>query len=447
MKKEIKEIKKKQFQLVKGMKDLLPEEQNYWFYLEDLVNKIANKYSFQKISTPILENAELFKRSVGAITDIVEKEMYNFIDKGGESVSLRPEFTAGIARAYIEHGMLNLPQPVKLYSSGPCFRYDKPQAGRYRQFQQFNFEIIGEADAICDAQVILAAYKIYQTVNLPVVIQINSIGCPQCRPEYENVLRDHFKRHRSKLSEVSQKRLVKNVLRILDSKEKEDQDYLKEVPQQVDYLCDDCRQHFFQVFEYLDELEIPYALNPRIVRGLDYYTRTTFEIVAANDEEKILELGGGGRYDGLIELLGGRATPAVGFAAGVERLINIIKEQKIAIPETAKPDVFLAQLGTDARKRALTLFEELYDVGIKVTEDLAKSGLKAQLEQANKLGVKYSLILGQKELIDGTIMIRDMEGGIQEVVDAKKIISEIQKRLEKAKVDINRIGNNQKVGE
>jgi histidyl-tRNA synthetase len=334
--------------------------------------------------------------------------------------------------------MLNLPQPIKLYSFGPLFRYDKPQAGRFRQFHQFNFEIIGEQDAICDAQIILVAYKILQELNLSAVVQINSIGCSTCRPDYENVLKDYLKRYRSKLSEISQKRLSKNPLRILDSKEKEDQEIIKEAPQQIDNLCETCRDHFIQVLEYLDELEIPYALNYRIVRGLDYYCRTTFEIWPPEEEQSgQTALAGGGRYDGLIELLGGRATPAVGFAGGVERLINLIKEQKVKIPELKKPEIFLAQLGLEARKRALTLFEELYSAGLKVAEGMTKSGLKSQLELANKLGAKYTLIIGQKELIDGTIMIRDMEGGVQEVIDIKKVVPEIHKRLEKLRVNIN----------
>ncbi|MBU1130655.1 histidine--tRNA ligase [Patescibacteria group bacterium] len=450
MKKEIqikKEFKKKQFQLVRGMKDILPEEQKYWLHIEDLVRRLADKYSFQRIGMPIVENTELFKRSVGTATDIVEKEMYSFFDKGNENISLRPEFTAGIARAYIEHGMLNLPQPVKLYALGPCFRYDKPQAGRYRQFNQINFEIIGEADAICDAQVILVAYQLYQQINLQVVIQINSIGCPDCRPEYENVLKDYLKKYRSKLSEVSGKRLSKNPLRILDSKEKDDQEIVKDAPQQVDYLCEGCREHFIQVLEYLDELEIPYALNSKVVRGLDYYTRTTFEIWPVEGEDgRMVELGGGGRYDGLAELIGGRPTPAVGFASGVERLVSLIKERKAPVKEPESLDIFLAQLGIEARKRAITLFEELYEADIKVTEGLARRGLKAQLELANKLGVKYTLILGQKELIDGTIMIRDMEGGIQEVVDAKKVILEVKKRLEKARVNVNELNKVSAIG-
>ena len=435
-----KEIKRRTYQLVKGMKDILPEEQKYWNYLTEKVKELAHLYGYDKIDIPLVEETGLFNRSVGQTTDIIEKEMYSFTDQGGENISLRPEFTAGIARAYIEHGMLNLPQPIKLYTFGPCFRYDRPQAGRYRQFHQFNFEAIGEADPVCDAQIIQLAYKVFSSAGLDITIQINSIGCQSCRPGYEQILKDYFKKHRSKLSEVSQKRLQKNVLRILDSKEKMDLPIIDDAPQQVDHLCEDCKNHFIQVLEYLDELEVPYVLNPTIVRGLDYYTRTTFEIttleLSDSDKEqgRQIALGGGGRYDNLHELLGGRPTPAVGFAGGFERLISKIKEKELAIPEASKPEVFLAQLGPEARRKSLKLFEELSKAGFKVRESFAKTGLKPQLELANRLGAKISLILGQKEIIDKTIMIRDMDGGIQEIVDFNKVISELKKRLQKLEV-------------
>ncbi|MCX6785415.1 MAG: histidine--tRNA ligase [Candidatus Komeilibacteria bacterium] len=449
-KKEVK--KKKAFQLVKGMRDILPEEQRYWDFLRDLINKIAKTYGFSRLDTPLVEAADLFVRGIGQVTDIVEKEMYAFVDQGGDHLALRPEGTAGLARAYVEHGMHNLPQPVKLFYFGPMFRHDKPQTGRYRQHWQFGFEILGEADPIVDAQVILVAYKIYQSLNLPVNIQINSIGCPGCRPDYENELKDYFKKHKNRLSELSQHRLLKNPLRILDSKEKEDLPIIADAPQQIDFLCEDCRNHFMLLFEYLDDLGIPYALNPTIVRGLDYYGRTTFEIWTAEEEEnspreaggeagrltdsagRQSALGGGGRYDGLVELLGGNPTPAVGFAGGVERLIAQMKEKDIKVPEREKPEIFLAQLGSEARKKALVLFEELKEAGLAVSENLSKSGLKVQLENADKQKVKFTLILGQKEIVDGTIMIRDMENGIQEVVDFTKVVAEVKKRLEKSNV-------------
>jgi len=434
-----KEKKIKSFQLVKGMKDILPEDQKYWKHIYNLVEALAEKYGFSRIDIPMVEDTQLFTRSVGQATDIVEKEMYSFIDKGGENISLRPEFTAGTARAYIEHGMLNLPQPVKLYSMGQCFRYDKPQTGRYRQFHQFNFETIGDPDPVTDAQIILIAYKINELLNLPVVIQINSVGCPECRPDYEQVLKDYLKKHRGKLSEISQARLNKNPLRVLDSKEDSDQPIIQDAPQQIDHLCEECKNHFIKVLEYLDELEVPYALNPTIVRGLDYYTRTTFEVTLAEEAEsenknRQTALGGGGRYDKLYETIGGRPTPVVGFASGMERLIFQIKEKDLKVPTVPPVDIFLAQLGQEARRKALVLFEDLHRAGFKVAESFSKSGVKPQLEVADRLGAKICLIIGQKEIIDGTVMIRDMDGGIQEVVDYKKIIPEIKKRLEKMAV-------------
>ena len=426
--------KTKNFQTVKGMKDILPDEQKYWKYIYGLVDNLAREYGFSRIDLPLVEDTSLYSRSVGTSSEIVEKEMYSFTDKGDSNISMRPEFTAGIVRSYIEHGMLDKPQPLKLYTTGPCFRYDRPQSGRYRQFHQINFEIIGEADPITDAQIIQIAFKINQLVGLDVVMQVNSIGCKDCRPDYEKVLKDYLKKHRSKLSEISKKRFIKNPLRVLDSKEKEDQEVIDNAPQQVDHLCDGCKNHFIQVLEYLDEIEVPYALNPRIVRGLDYYSRTTFEITPASDEEQGRQsaLGGGGRYDDLVELIGGRPdTPAVGFASGIERLILQIKSKDLKVPSDPEVDVFLAQLGIEARKKALVLFEELKDAGFNIREGFSKKGLKNQLELADKLNAKLSLILGQKEILDGTIMVRDMEGGIQEVIDYKKIIPELEKRLKK----------------
>lgn len=427
--------KKKEFQLVKGMKDILPEEQRYWDFTKNLVDRLAYQYGFKRMETPILEFSDLFVRAVGQTTDIVEKEMYAFVDQGDDHLALRPEGTAGIARAYLEHGLQSLPQPVKLFYFGPMFRRDNPQAGRFRQHWQFGFEVIGEADATIDAQLVLIAYKFYQAINLPVSIQINSIGCLNCRPTYEAELKDYLKKRKSKLSEISQTRLLKNPLRVLDSKEKEDQLIISEAPQQIDFLCEDCKNHFIQVLEYLDELEVPYALNSSIVRGLDYYTRTTFEIWTQKDEGRQSALGGGGRYDGLISLLGGPETPAVGFAGGVERFINQIKETDFKVPEPERPEIFLAQLGPEAKKKSLLLFEELLRSGIRAVENFSKSGLKPQLEVADKLKVKFTLILGQKEIMDGTIMIRDMENGIQEIVDFSKAIPEIRKRLEKSVVN------------
>ncbi len=426
--------KKRPIQAVKGMRDILPDEQRYWRFVNDNVEKLAIQYGFKRIDTPIVEETDLFVRSIGTTTDIVEKEMYSFKDKSEDNLTLRPEMTAPIIRSYIEHGMVNLPQPVKLYYFGQCFRREKPQAGRYRQFFQYGFEVIGEEDPVVDAQLIHLAYRLFLKLNVKIGVHINCIGCTECRPDYLKAFKEYLRKHRNNLSEISKKRLLKNPLRILDSKESEDQEIIKEAPQQVDYLCDDCKKHFISVLEYLDELEVPYNLNHTIVRGLDYYSRTTFEVFAEGAEDgRQTALCGGGRYDGLVEQMGGLPTPAVGFAGGVERFVNLLKDTDTKVVDYPKPIVFVAQLGVEARKKALKLFEQLYAKGVPVAENMAKSGLKPQLEMANKLGVRYCLIIGQKEMVDGTVMIRDMEGGIQEIVDANKAVDEIVKRLEKLK--------------
>lgn len=414
-------------QLVRGMRDILPTEWPWWNFLQAQVQEYALAYSFEKIETPILEKTNLFTRAIGSTTDIVEKEMYSFVDQSEDHLSLRPEYTASVARAYIEHGMLSLPQPVKLYSFGQLFRHERPQAGRFRQFWQLNFEIFGEAQATADTQLILLAAALFENLKLPVTIQINSVGCQVCRPTYKQALQDYYKTKRSVLCEDCKKRLQRNPLRILDCKQEGCHELAKNAPQMVDFLCETCKTHFTRLLEYLDEVELSYQLNPYLVRGLDYYTRTVFE-VWGQDEGKAA-LAGGGRYDNLISELGGQPTPAVGFSGGVERIINELKTRQIAIPAIPAPDLFLACLGEASRKRAFKLFEDLRRQGVRVAESFTKEGLKSQLEIANRLGVKFALVLGQKELMDGTIIVRDMENGIQEIVDLKKVVEEVKKRL------------------
>ncbi len=423
-------LTKKTPQLLRGFKDILPAEQKYWSFIRDKAEKIAQVYGFEKIDLPILEETALFIRSVGKETDIVEKEIFSFVDRGGENVSLRPEATASISRAYIGHGMLNLPQPVKLFYEGPMFRYDRPQSGRYRQFNQIGFEALGDLNPVLDAQLIIISYNIFKELGLDVNIQINSIGCPTCRKEYKVQLVNYYKSQKNDLCEDCKSRLSKNPLRLLDCKEEKCQAIAEDAPQIVDWLCDECKNHFVKVLEFLDELEINYNLNPHLVRGLDYYTKTVFEIWPESSEKKAQNaLGGGGRYDNLTELLGGRPTPAVGVALGLERTILKIKELGIEVPEQEKPDIFLAQLGEAAKRKALSLYEDLRKEGFNIAESFAKDGLKNQLDIANKLGAKYTLILGQKELSEETILLREMEGGMQETINYNKIIKELKKRL------------------
>jgi len=422
----------KRYSRLRGMKDLLPEEYKYWNLVIRKAIELAKFYSFKQVDTPILEQLSLYERSTGKTSDIVTKEMFSFIDKNGEKIALRPEATPGLVRSYIEHGMFNLPQPVKFFWLGPLFRHEKPQSGRLRQHSQFDLEIIGEDSPVADAQLILIAHNFFRELQIEALIQVNSIGCSECRKEYIAKLLEFYKERgkRAKLCNDCRKRLIKNPLRLLDCKEEKCIELRTEAPQIVDWLCDECREHFIKVLEYLDELDIPYNLNPYLVRGIDYYNRTVFEIWSSSSEQgRQSSLGGGGRYDSLIEKMGGRATPACGFGLGVERTILKIKEKNIPLKQDDKADIFLAQLGEQARRKAMLLFEELRRAGFYIRQAFTKDSLKAQLEVANRIGAKYSLILGQKEIMDGTILIRDMESGIQEVIDYKKLIPEIEKRL------------------
>ncbi|PIV51899.1 histidine--tRNA ligase [Candidatus Falkowbacteria bacterium CG_4_10_14_0_2_um_filter_36_22] len=424
--------KRRGFKRIRGMKDILFDEYRYWDLVVNKAGNLAKTYSFKQISTPLLENLELYKRSSGKSSDIVNKEMYSFIDKNGEKLAIRPEATPGMARAYIEHGMFNLPQPIKMFWLGPLLRHEKPQSGRLRQHTQFDLEIFGEASPVADFMLILIAFNFFRELQINVHIQINSIGCRECRKEYISRLLEFYRERgkRSKLCPDCKKRIIKNPLRLLDCKEEKCIELRAEAPQIVDFLCDECRNHFIKVLEYLDELDIPYNLNSFLVRGLDYYTKTVFEILPAEDDSsRQSSLGGGGRFDELVENLGGRPTPACGFGIGLERVILKIKEKNIPLKRDEENYVFIAQLGDQSRRKAIGLFEELRRGGINVRQSFTKDSLKAQLEEANRLGAKFTLILGQKEMIDGTILIRDMESGIQEVIDYKKIKNEIEKKL------------------
>jgi len=421
----------KTFELLRGFRDILPEEQGRWNLVRDTVRSIAESYSFNRIDLPILERSDLFQRTIGKGTDIVEKEMYVFTDPSNRSVALRPEATASAARAYISHGMLDRPQPVKLWYVGPMFRHDRPQAGRYRQFYQAGFESFGVEEPIVDAQLIVIGYQIFKQLGLEVKVELNSIGTPECRQAYLTELVAYFRQHRSKLSEDDKRRLQKNPLRILDSKEEVTRELLTGAPQILDWLDEKSKEHFMKVLEFLEEVEVPYVLNPYLVRGLDYYTHTVFEYTLQEDMGEVSQsaLGGGGRYDGLMEMLGGRPTPACGFALGVERLVRALEAKGVNPPEHPQARVFFAQLGDAARRVGLKLFEEFRQAGIPVAEAFGKNALKGQLEAANKLGVELTLILGQKEVLDGTIIIRDMESGAQEIVDVKRVVGIIKKKL------------------
>jgi len=427
--------KRPKFQSPTGMHDILPEDQPFYQKVYNAAESCASFYNFQRIDTPILEEAELFSKGIGLNTDIVEKQMYVFRVKGGDYLTLRPEFTAAVARAYIEHGMFNLPQPVKLYSAGPLFRLERPQAGRFRQFHQFNLEIFGEQSAVIDAQIIQIFYNILRELKFKnLVIEINSIGDSQCRPYYKKLLSSYFKSRESSLCADCRRRLRENPLRILDCKEEKCQPVIAQAPQIIDHLCEGCKSHFKEVLEFLDEIDLPYHLNPYLVRGLDYYTKTVFEIFEDTEEGRALgALVGGGRYDALVKLLGGKDTPACGGAVGVERLVEIIKKKtkkERVVPLSAKK-VYLAQLGNLAKRKSLKLIEDFRQARIPVAESLGRDSLKTQLRTADRVGAIYTLILGQKEALEGTVIIRDMKSGKQNIVKLEKVINEIKKRLKK----------------
>lgn len=415
----------------KGFRDILPIDGSYWRYVSEKVQKLADDYGFKIMETPILEYTALYKRGSGKHTDVVEKEMFEFIDKGGENVTLRPESTPGIVRAYVNHGMHNLPQPVKVFYIGPMFRYENPQSGRLREHHQAVFEVLGSSSPAADAQLILIGNGLLKDLGLTFLLQINSIGCPTCREAFKNALVEYYKPRRREICEDCKRRLARNPIRLLDCKNEECQKVREGAPQPVDFLDEECKKHFMQVLEFLDELGIPYNLNPFLVRGFDYYTRTVFEFVPSGGEAKSQStLLGGGRYDNLVEEFGGPPTPALGFGAGLERLISRIKEEGVIVPSALRPEIFIAQLGIEAKKKAMSLFEDLRKEGLRVVENFAKDSLKQQLEVANKIKARITLIIGQKELQEKTVLLRDMDAGVQEIVDYKKILPEIRRRLE-----------------
>jgi histidyl-tRNA synthetase len=430
---------KKAYNVLRGMHDILPKEEKYWKRYSHSAEELAEYFQFGRIETPLLEEANLFVRSVGKGTDIVDKEMYVFEDKDGEKVALRPEATASTMRAYIGNGLWNQAQPVKLWYQGPMFRHDRPQAGRYREFFQIGYETIGVKDPAVDAELILIAYNFYHDVGLPVEVRINTLGTPEERERYINELVSYYRSKRAYLCEDCRNRLNKNPLRLLDCKVEGCQPVKEGIPQIIDWLSEDSRGYFMKVLEFLDELAIPYVLTPTLVRGLDYYTHTVFEFYASFGEETAQSaLAAGGRYDLLSEELGGKPTPGAGLAIGLERSVAALKryseETRNPIPDVVY-EIYFAQLGDDAKRLALKLINELRGSGIKLAFNFFKNSLKNQLEVANSLKVSYVVILGQKEVQDKTIIIRDMESGVQEIVDQKKLAQMLRKKLGKPSLE------------
>ena len=404
------------YQAPRGTTDILPPEQAYWRYLEQKAVRICQLYGYERIDFPAFEDAGLFHRSVGEGTDIVEKEMYNFKDRGGNELALIPEGTASVCRAYVEHGLQNLPQPVKLFYFASIFRYERPQAGRYRQHHQFGCEAIGDEDPALDAEIISMAWQFFHSLELGrFSLSLNSIGCKVCRPQYLNALKEYYAQQEGKLCADCKSRMARNPLRLLDCKQLACQGIADAAPRSADYLCPECASHFNQLKRYLGLLEIPFTLNHRLVRGLDYYTRTVFE-VQPEIEGGQSTLGGGGRYDDLIAELGGKPTPAIGFAAGIERIVLNLKNQNVPIPPLPKPQVFIAYLGNEARDEAVKLAYRLRQAGIGVFEASGSKSLKSQLRQANNLGVGQAIIIGDEEVKSGSVIVRNMAGAQQETV-------------------------------
>ncbi|GIW65263.1 MAG: histidine--tRNA ligase [Candidatus Parcubacteria bacterium] len=423
--------KKILLQTPKGMHDILPSEERWYEKIYKTFKEIAEFYGFKKITTPILEYANLFERGVGKETDIVEKEMYILKTKGDDLLALRPEGTAPVMRAYFEHNLDKLPQPQKFYYFGPFFRHENPQAGRLRQFHQLGYEILGKkSDPIYDAESIVLGIELLKELKISnFIIHINSIGCDVCRPKYIKKLEEYYKKHSSQVCKDCAKRIKTNPLRVLDCKEKECEPIIKGAPNILDSLCSNCREHFKNVLEYLDELNISYNLDSTLVRGLDYYSKTVFEFKIEGIGSEIGSLGGGGRYDYLAQILGRGILPALGVGLGVERLIYVMKAQQIKLPERQGKKVFIIHLGDLAKKKTLLIMQKLRNAGISFVETQEKESLKAQLRSANKVQADLALIIGQKEVFDNTIIIRDMHSGLQETISLNKLTEGVKKYI------------------
>lgn len=426
------------------MNDVLPSVQKYWEKLFKVSKEFALYYGFETIETPILESAEVFEKGIGSNTDIIEHEMYTLKTKGGDFLALRPELTAGVIRAYIENGFFNQPQPVKFFHHGPVFRHESPQAGRYRSFHQADFDVIGEGDAVVDAQVIQLIYSILAEVGLKnLTIRINSIGDKNCWNKYRDEIKMYYRSKVNRLCKNCKKRFKENPLRLLDCKEAECVALKVSAPNSVDYLDKACHDHFKLVLEFLDELSLPYILDPYLVRGLDYYTRTVFEVIPEDASGSQITLASGGRYDYLVDQLGGKQTPAMGGSIGIERVVNEMRRQELKVNSLRpKIRVFLAQLGDMAKKKSLKLFGEFRKNNVYVSESFGRDSIKAQLRVADRLGADLALIIGQKEALDNTVIIKEMQSGIQEIVPLEKIIDEVKKRLKKITPRVPQLTNN-----
>lgn len=420
---------------IKGTEDVLPKDSYRWQFVEDVMRKESAAYGFKEIRTPVFEHTELFARGVGQTTDVVQKEMYTFDTKGGESVTLRPEGTAGAARAVLEHGLVNDSLPIKASYFVSCYRYEKPQAGRLREFHQFGLECYGTQSPVADAELICAAQSIFDRLGIKQLrLEINSIGCPTCRAEYHKALKEYFYGYKDELCETCNSRLEKNPMRILDCKSPVCSKIAQGAPKITDYLCDECKEHFASVQKYLDAAGVEYTVNPTIVRGLDYYTKTVFEFVT----DFIGAQGtvcGGGRYDGLIEELGGKHLPSLGFAMGIERLLMLMDKQGIEIPKPSTCDLYVAVMGEKASLKSFEIIKVVRSCGLIAETDVVGRGLRAQMKYADKIGAKFSMVLGDNEIERGKAVIKNMSSGEQTEIVLDDTFAEKFMVLQLADVD------------
>lgn len=411
----------------RGTQDVLPEEIYKWQYVESKLIELSSKYGFKETRFPTFENTALFARGVGDTTDVVQKEMYTFMDKGDRSITLRPEGTASTVRSILEHGLLNAPMPLKVNYLISCFRYEKPQAGRYREFKQFGAEVFGSQSPAVDAELICFINEVFTMFKIEdISLEMNSIGCPKCRPAYFEKLKAYFEQYREDLCPTCKERLDKNPMRILDCKSDTCAKIAKDAPLGIDNLCQECEDHFDSVKERLSAMGIDYTVNPMIVRGLDYYTKTVFEFVSS----KIGAQGtvcGGGRYDGLFETLGGSPTPAIGFAIGLQRLLAVMENAGVYMGQPAICDLYIASMGEQASKKAQVLAQMLRRDGIYVESDVQGRGFNAQMKYANKIGAKFCVVLGDEEIATGTYKLKNMQSGEQTQVDDSTILQQIQR--------------------
>ena len=420
---------------IKGTEDVLPKDSYRWQFVEDVMRKESAAYGFKEIRTPVFEHTELFARGVGQTTDVVQKEMYTFDTKGGESVTLRPEGTAGAARAVLEHGLVNDSLPIKASYFVSCYRYEKPQAGRLREFHQFGLECYGTQSPVADAELICAAQSIFDRLGIKQLrLEINSIGCPTCRAEYHKALKEYFYGYKDELCETCNSRLEKNPMRILDCKSPVCSKIAQGAPKITDYLCDEGKEHFASVQKYLDAAGVEYTVNPTIVRGLDYYTKTVFEFVT----DFIGAQGtvcGGGRYDGLIEELGGKHLPSLGFAMGIERLLMLMDKQGIEIPKPSTCDLYVAVMGESASLKSFEIIKAVRSCGLIAETDVVGRGLRAQMKYADKIGAKFSMVLGDNEIEQGKAVIKNMSSGEQTEIVLDDTFAEKFMVLQLADVD------------